>query len=194
MVTPPIDYDAIRLALVSAVMDATGLGQNAVVMMEPEEPVANRPDVPFASMKITSAAIKQGWDVMEYAGLSDDQEGVFTYSGPRAMVCAFDFYGSSHEQAYGLAATWQSALDQDHIWQALDIAGLAVQRVDQVMDLSAMLQTGFEGRAHLTVQFGLTAVSQVNVGFIEDVPVSGQVVGEVGSPLTVTFNADLSGD
>ena len=194
MAVPSIDYDAIRVALVAAVQAATGLGQNAVVMMEPEEPVGNRPDVPFAAIKFTTTSIKTGWDYCQHAGLTGDQAGMFTYSGQRSFICAFDFFGATHEEAYGLAAAWQSGLDQDQIWGALDVAGLAVWRADQVVDLSAMLNTGYEGRAHVTVQFGLTAVSTVDVGYIEHVPVNGQATGDNGAPLTIAFTADLSGD
>ena len=194
MVNPPIDYDGVRLALVAAVRQATGLGQNDVVMMEPEEPVAPRSEPPFCGIKITSVAIKTGWDVSQYADLQGDQVGVFTYSGPRGIGATFDFFGLSHEQAYGLAVGFQAGLDQDLIWGQLESAGLAVWRVDQVVDLSALLSTGYEGRAQITVQFGTTAVSYVDVGFIGAVPVRGVVTEDTGESQIIALTADLSGD
>lgn len=194
MVTAPIDYVAVRTALAAAVRQATGLGQNAVVMMEPEEPIAPRPEVPFCAFKITSASIKSGWDTMRYAHLAGDEAGVFTYSGPRGIVVSFQFFAPSHENAYGLAASLQAGLDQDAIWERLGASGLAVWRVDQVVDLSALLSTGYEGRAQLTVQFGTTAVSYVDVGTIGAVPLVGTVTEDTGDVTTIAINADLTGD
>lgn len=189
---PPINYNALRAALVRSVRDCTGLGQNNVVMMEPEEPNANRPELPFAALKFVTTAVKSGWDTMNHAGQGGDQAGYFIYSGQRSIVCAFDFFGTTHEEAYGLAALYQGGLDQDLIWGALNQAGIAVWRVDQVVDLSALLSTGYEGRAHLTVQFGVTSTSLVDVGYIEHVPVAGVVEGETGdAAVSVAFTADL---
>ena len=190
----PIDYDAIRTALVAAVRTATGLGQNAVIVMEAEQPVGVRPQVPFAALKFTSLSIKAGWDGWAHAGLSDDQAGVFTYSGQRSLVVAFDFFGETHEQAYGLAAALQAGLDIDAVWGQLDAAGLAVWRVDQVVDASELLNTGYEGRAHLTVQFGTMATTQVDVGYIAHVPVAGVVNNAGKTPVEVSFTADISED
>lgn len=194
MVPSPVDYQLVRVALVAAVRQATGLGQNQVVMMEPEVPVGVRPDVPFAAIKLTTLAVKMGWDVAEHAGLSGAGEGQFVYHGPRTLMAAFDFYGEDHEQAYGLAAAFQSGLDQDDVWGALAQNGLSVLRVDQVVDLSSLLSTGFEGRAHLTVTFGLTAKSTVDVGYIAHAPVVGVAQDASGTTLNVSLTADLQED
>lgn len=168
-----IDYDALRVALVAAVRAATGLEQNHVIVAEPEQPGAPRPAAPFATLKIISGARAFGDDGAEQ--LSDT---LWRFRGPRAMVVSFQFFGRSHEEALAYAAHWQAALGLPTIQARLAQGGLAVWNQGAVADISALMQTGYEGRASIDVTFGIASTLEVDLGTIETAPVTATVADE----------------
>ena len=171
-----VDYNAIRRALVAAVAQGTGLDGGAVIMLEPEAETAPRPARPYMGIMVTTASVKEGFDaVIPQADAPGLPTGNFTYTGPRSMMVSFESFGRSHEEAYGVMANFQSALDQTPTLEVLGAANLAVYHIGAVADLSSLLNTAYEGRAQLDVTFGLTATSTVNLGYIGTVPVSGEV-------------------
>lgn len=182
----PIDFDAVRIALVRAVSVGTGLPESQVIMLEGEGLDAPRPKSPYFGILITTPSIKAGFDWM--VPVPDEQgqpTGLFYYRGPRTMNVSFDCFARTHELAYGLMSAWQSALDQGPTLDALDFGGMSVADIGAVADLSALLNTSFEGRAHLDVSFGLMASVAVNVGQIATVPLTSQIHAD-GRVLTST--------
>ena len=171
----PIDYAAIRVAIIRAIQWSTGLDQNHVIMAEPEVPNSPRPTLPYMTVKITSPSIRYGDDVPEPI---DDPTGMsetlVSYGGPRKMVVSFNAYGTSHEQAYGLAALWQARLDQHPVRELLRRDGIAIWLIGEIRDLSLLLGTGFEGRAQMDVQCGLASNLSADLGAMEDFPFVGE--------------------
>lgn len=187
----PIDYNLVRQTLVQAVAQGTGLDAGAVIMFEPEAVTAPRPPRPYMGLQITSASMKMGWDAqMPLTDAPGAPTSLFRYTGPRSMSVSFEAYGRSHEEAYGIMALWQGALDQPPTQDVLTLANLAVANVGAVADLSSLLNTAYEGRAQLDVSFGLTANAVVDLGRIDSVPVSGDVFVD-GQP-TVHLNFIVS--
>ena len=187
----PIDFNANRRALVQAVALATGLPAGQVIALEPETMGAPRPKVPYVGFLVTAASVKMGFDWL--APMPDDAvsgpTGRHTFSGVRMMSVGFDAYGRSHEDAYGIMAAFQAALEYPPVASLLAAAGLAVWDIGSVSDISATLATTYEGRAHLDVTFGMTAQTTIDLGRIDTVPVSGQVASDGNATLNVpTFN------
>jgi hypothetical protein len=179
---PPIDYDKIRIALAETMQSALGLPSNNVVQLQSEVSPAPRPHAPFATFQLTGLGASFGRD-----SLGEDADESWRYFGPRMLTAAFQFYGDTHEQAYGLAAQWQSALDEDPTQELLmQKGGISVWRREAPMDISAMMFTGFEGRASMNCTFGVQALSTVNMNRIEEVPVSGQVGSDGTITVTIT--------
>lgn len=185
---PPIDFDAVRAAIWRAVQAATGLGPNGVVVSQPEHPIAKRPETPFCEFIVTTVAQTFGRDAMVPTAADD---GTFRYYGPRLMTAQFQFYGETHEQAYGLACCMQAALHTDPVADGLRAAGIVVWSREPVTDLSALLSTGYEGRAGFNVSFGLHSELIVDVGTITSVPVLARLPSQA-QPETISFEVDLT--
>ncbi len=167
--TFPIDFDAHRAALVREVQLAT---QVTCILAEPND---LRPARPYFSMKMTTPAGKYGDDSAAEVGSTT----VWNRGGQRKMVVDFNCYGCTHEQAYGLMALWQSWLELETTQARLYAAGIAVWLNGSVTDLSQLLNAGFEGRAHMSVDFGIAANLTEDLGAIETVNVDGEVLNGV---------------
>ena len=185
MPTPlfPIDYNAVRVALVRAVELVTQLDQNHVVTSEPEEADAPRPSNPYATIKILSPGIRYGWDWLEDLG-----NGSYNLSGPRGILVSFNLYGRSHEEAYNYAALLSSAFRSEDVAGYLAQAGLSVWNIGAVTDISELLNTGYEGRANITCTFGTTSVYAQSPGYVQTVVVDGSVFLDNGLVLKITLD------
>ncbi len=186
MSTPtfPVDYDEIRKTLVSTVTAVTKI---PCIMDEPEIQNAPRPANPYFSFKITNPGGKNGDDTLQQIGSA----GVLNIGGQRKMTVSFKSYGKTHEEAYKYMALWQASLEAPTVQQVLRAKGIAVWLNGSVVDLSQLLNTGYEGRAQLDVQFGIVSNLTDNPGYIEEVGVSGTVKSGTGSS-TTAFNVPES--
>lgn len=179
---PPIDFNAVRAGLVRAAVAALGLPASGVIVREPEVVNSPRPPLPYLSLKIMTAAMRYGDDV----GTPID-DNTWNYGGPRSMAVSFQAYGTTHEEALGLMATWQAALDQPPTLDALGRAGLAVWTVGAVADISILVNTGYEGRAQMDCVFGLASNTTIRLDTIVAAPVSGTITLEDSLEQTITL-------
>lgn len=174
----PINYEIVSRALWQAAQIATGLGPNDVAMAEDSGPVANRQKLPYCTYKITTAAIMFGEDSAYPTSPDPTVNTGFYYAGPRAVVVGFDFYGRTPLEAYGLGAALQMGLFLDAAALPLRENNIAVWNVNDVVDMSMLLGTGFEGRSHLDCTFGVTAISGEVVGVTQSVAAQGFVTDD----------------
>jgi hypothetical protein len=168
--TFPTDFNLIRQVLIREVVKVTGLQPNQVVVLEPETQNEPRPAKPYFGMKITTPSAKTGDDSKQWLGGTRWNSG-----GVRQMTVGFDCYGTSHEEAYNYMSLWQTALDLEDIQADLRQYGIAVSLMTTVADLSALLNTGFEGRAHLDVIFNIAMNLSSDLGAEESVEVQGAI-------------------
>ena len=178
-VTFPIDFNAIRAAIANEIVKVTGLTQNQVLLYEPEQPNQPRPSKPYFTFKITGPGFKYGDDSKDYVSGQ-----IWNSGGPRKMTVAFDCYGNNHEAAYNYMSLWQTALDLENIQADLRVAGIAVWIIGAVADLSVLLNTGYEGRAHMECDFGVAFNLQSNLGEIDAVTVTGKISTDTGTVTT----------
>lgn len=173
----PIDYVAIRVALVRAVQQVTG---RLCILAEAETQGEPRPPKPYMTVKFTSPGTKSGFDssaiVME-GGLPTTKRVV---GGQRKVTADFNCFGTSHEEAYNYMALWQSALETETIQEMLRRSGIALWRNGSVADLSALLNTGYEGRAQMQVDFGAAANIVEDLGEMDSVPIAAEVDTNAG--------------
>ena len=167
-VTFPVDFNAIRTAFARSIYSSTGL---TAMLEQPETQNVPRPGLPYIGFRIQSPAIKSGDDSHEY----DPGTGLWKTGGVRKMVVVFDSYGSSHEEAYNYLTLWQCYLDTAPIREYLRAAGIAIWVIGNVADLSQLLNTGFEGRAHLEVSCGIAVNLSNDLGSMETAVVQGHV-------------------
>lgn len=172
----PIDYFAIRKAFIKVIMLTTNLDQNHVITEEPESQNWPRPSKPYISMKITTPAARFGDDtIINVTDALGQPSTIFNSGGPRKMTVSFHCYGTSHEEAYNYMSLWQSSLDLQNIQEILRDTGIAVWIIGTVADLSSLLNTGYEGRAHMDCTFGLAFNLESDLGAIETVNVDGAI-------------------
>lgn len=181
-----IGFDQVRAQFIRVMQKVTGLGQNFLIYEEPETTTSNRPCKPYMSMKITTPAGKSGDDskdaVLDELGQPTTR---WNTGGVRKMTVEFNSYGLSHEQAMDYMVLWQTALDSEDIQEDLRRYGIAVWVIGNVADLSKLLNTGFEGRSHLEVTFGIAVNYQADLGEIHSVPIEGLVDDELTISVTV---------
>lgn len=170
-ITYPIDFDLKRKALVREVERATAV---TCITAEPETPNEPRPVKPYFTMKMTTPAGKYGDD-----SASNVSGTVWNRGGQRKMIVDFNAFGCTHEQSYNLMALWQSWLELETTQARLYEAGIAVWLNGSVTDISQLLNTAFEGRAHMTVEFGIAANLTEDLSGIDTLTVTGDVTDEV---------------
>lgn len=172
-----LDFNLIRRAVCTVMYKSLGLTQNQVIEEEGEEPNFPRPKrFPYMGFKITSPGGRYGDDAKQTVLDSLGQPTTKVRSfGPRRMTMIFNAYGKTHEDAYNLMMLWQSALDEELVIDYLNSKGISVSVIGGVADLSALLNTGYEGRAHLDCTFLITAGVTSDLGEIETVSIQGEV-------------------
>jgi hypothetical protein len=177
--TLPLNFNVIRKAIVDEVQKVTG---RTCIMLEAEAPNAPRPDKPYFGMKFLTPAGKFGDDsqspVLDGSG---NPTTVWNFGGQRKMIVEFDCYGQSHEDAYNYLTLWQQALELETTQADLRLVGLAVCLNGEVADRSALLNTGFEGRAQMDVQFGIASNMTADLGEMDTAVVQGTVSHDQGS-------------
>jgi hypothetical protein len=181
------DFNVIRQALVREIQSRIGLDQQHVIYEEPEQPNFPRPSLPYFSVKILVPAAKKGDD--DHTPVLDGDGNpttVWNSGGVRQMTAEFNAYGRSHEEAYNLMSWWQSALDTETVQGDLRESGLAVWTIGNVADLSKLLNTGYEGRAHLECTFGIAMNLTEDLGQEETVTVVGEVTTDQGNAVGTT--------
>lgn len=171
MLTFPVNFENIRKALVGEVQRVT---KTTCILAEPEVPNSPRPCKPYFTLKLVGPAIKSGDDSADNLGGT-----IWNRGGQRKVMVDFNCYGRSHEEAYGYMALWQSSLELETVQANLRESGIAVWLNGSVRDMSQLLNTGFEGRAHMEVSFGVASNLSEDLGAIDDINASGDVSGNL---------------
>jgi len=172
-----IDYVNARKALVAAIVLGTGLANNRIVRAQAQGPVQPPPPRPYASFMVRMAAMRTAF---RDSTVFHDVEGneSITISGYRGLAIDLTFHGNSQDDAYGLATTFQASLYREDVLASLRKAGFAVWTVQDVTDLTSLMNTGFEGRAMVEFEMWTRIVSTVAVGDIQGVPLVGDVTAQ----------------
>lgn len=176
-----IDYRSIGTAIVRAVRLALDLGDQQVIFYQPEDAVAPRPALPYVSVYFPVAATAYGWDTSTLVGDDDDE----LITGPRSFQVTFESYAETHAESNGLITTLQAAIFAQSVLAYLrSTVGVGVWDTNDVTDTSKALETGFEGRAKMTVTFGVLSSLQLpSQGTIDAATVGGNTLG--GDLLTI---------
>jgi hypothetical protein len=192
-ITLPIDYNLIRKAIVSCMTTGLNLQNGQVIEEMPETQDAPRPKKPYLSYSITTPGAKFGDDGHTLTGVQGSgvtEELIYNVGGNRKMSVSFHSYAINKDDAYNLMAFWQALLETIPIKQTLEKAGIAVWLNGGVADMSQLLNTGYEGRAHMDVVFGINSNITEQVDSIIEVQTTGTVTDDSGNVLpTVSIDA-----
>jgi hypothetical protein len=170
------DFNIARKSIYKEIIRVCGLDSQHAILAEPEVQNEPRPTKPYFSFKFTTPASKFGDDSKD--PVLDNQGNpttVVNSGGVRRMSVSFDCYGNTHEEAYNYMTAWQCGLDREDVQENLRRVGIAVWTIGNVADLSQLLNTGYEGRAHMDCTFGIAVNTQSDTGEIDTVPVQGTV-------------------
>lgn len=185
----PIDFNAIRAALVNLVQGVTGI---ACIVEERKAQVTvktPRPCLPYCSFKILTPAGKIGTDAMQALGTPDSPSSIYNFGGVRKMVVSFKCYAQIPEIASNYMALLEAAFDTDPVQSTLRANKIAFWQSMGVLDISALLTAGYEGRASLDAYFGVPSSLNVNLGEIDSISVNGEIVSGSDSQ-EVEFTVD----
>lgn len=187
--TLAIDFNAIRVAFTRCIQGVLPKQKGQpipVAYAEPETQNVPRPELPYVTFKFTTPSAKNGDDTKSWVlDIHGNPTNIVNSGGVRRMTVDFDAYAQSHEDAYNLMAIWQTALDLEDIQAILRASGVAVWIIGGLADLSQLLNTGYEGRAHVTCQFGIAMNLQSDLGEMDSVEVSGEVKTDQGQTVPV---------
>lgn len=190
-VTLPMDFNLYRKTLANEMQRVT---KTPCVLEEPTYQGAPRPtnpgNSPYFSFKITTPGAKSGDDhaIVSSTGTIQGR------GGQRKMTVSFHCYAREQEDAYNLMALWQASLELQQTQENLRAGGIAVWLIGDVADLSELLNTGYEGRAHMDVQFGVVSNLVQDLGEIDEFELTGTVdtdqrIETIG-PISVTKDGE----
>jgi hypothetical protein len=192
MASAPLDYASVRRALVASVALAAGVPAERVVRAEGQGPVQPRPPLPYIAFKVRRAAIRNGRDAVVYA--PELGPTTWRYVGERGLGVDLTAFGRDQDEAYTLAAQMQAALDAEPCAEVLNAGGLSLWSVGDVVDVTALLGSGFEARALLEIEVWAGTELIVDLGEIATVPIVGDIVlDDTRGSLRDAFTVNLEG-
>jgi hypothetical protein len=189
----PLSFPAIESALVAFVETASGLSGKVVLAMQ----TAPQPPMPYATVRISGPRpaggpwprIIQSFDAAQPAGQEVSLQAVVD----EELTVSLQFFTAltfGAGSARALMAQVRVALALQSTLDPLRAAGLALIDVGDIHDLSAILETAFQGRAALDLRFLVADDVTERTGYVGSVGISGTVSGDGAS---VTVNKTVTG-
>jgi len=170
--------DSISVAMQDAIHDfviaATGLAVGKVIWSMPD---ADRPAPPYISLNVSSGPRSIGSPEVIHKA-----QDVFTFPFRKEFTLTVNSFAASGWHT--LIAAVMNALELPSKQALLTNAGIAIMRAEDPIDLSGLLETGFEGRGAVDIMLGYTTEIDDTTGEIQTVEIS-QTVGDVTSTNTI---------
>jgi hypothetical protein len=192
-----IDYSAITEAVRAWVRDSLSLPDGKVIL---QDQTGQELTPPYATVRISTSSKPFGTDFADSVtdlARAQGQEVELSTTGPRNILAAINVYTLGAFGGAGATAMLANARDRlelDSVVAAFGAAGVAVVDTSDVQNLSALLETNFQGRAHLELTLGASSSDSERVGFIETISGTGSITTRPGdpSPTSIPFSADLT--
>lgn len=149
---------------------------------------APRPVGPYITLKIISGPRRL--TIVDETRFNGQENGSsnFDLVGQRAYTLSIKAFRAGHNDALESIAT---CLDDPDFYQLLkDKACISVTRIGDVLDISAKLETGFEGRSSLDIFFNSVNNKETNIGLIEGVEIEGSLESDTGK--TINTNQTIN--
>ena len=179
---PVINYSLFTAFLVAEIKRTIGV---VAIIDSPTVQQAPRPRLPYMSFNYRMPSQKYGYDSVAHV-----EDNVFNVGGLRRMILSFSCYAETQEEAYAIMTTWQSALELPTVQERCRAAKMPVWGSEPVVDLSQLLNTGWEARAQMDAYFGLASNVEVDLGAIETVEGVGTVNTNGVDEAEVPFEAE----
>lgn len=154
---------------------------------------AERPKKPYISLNILVPVQKTGFtDSLESIPPEEAPDGkdtIYNIGGQRQFTMGIRSFTEAKEKnffdAQNLLIRLQDSIEDDIARQPLTEGGLAVFGSSDILDVTELIESGYEPRAQLDVMMGIASNRQSDQGAIEKV----EITGNYTEP---TFSADHS--
>lgn len=186
----PIDYAATRRALVRAMVRTMGLPSTKILREQGQGPIQPRPALPFATFKYSRTSIRNGRDALVAVPSAGDT--MWNYVGERGIGIEIQTFGRDQDEAYGLAMAFQMGIATEPATDILSAGGLCLWSIGDVTDITALMNTGFEGRAMVECEMWLGVSQLVDLGAMETVDVEGNLQDDGRKSLHISVHAQLA--
>ena len=142
---------------------------------------APRPSGSYITIKTISGPRKLTLDdELRFNGKSEGESN-YNLVGQRAYTLSIKAFRAGHNDALQDLST---CLDDPDLCAFLkEKADIAITNKGDVIDISGVLETGFEGRSSLDIIFNSSNNKETNVGLIERIVVTGEITTESGKKI-----------
>lgn len=187
-----IDYAAITEAVRVWVRDSASLPDGQVIL---QDQTGRELQPPYATVRVNGSAKAFP---MDYAGSETDltqaagQEVERFVAGHRVITAAVNIFTKGAFGGAGATSMLSNARDRlelESVQAAFAAAGAALSEASDVRNLSALLETNFQGRAHLELKLLAVSVESERTGYISSIAVEGTIKRTPGDadPIDVAF-------
>ena len=134
-----------------------------------------RPRKPFITLKFLNGPQPKNFDDLRYKGdqgLPTENKVAYTLAGLRQNTISIQAFGEGSEDSLALV---QTLLDSPVHKDKLKAVGIAIVSRGQILDVSELIDVGFERRHVLDVVFNTSSNVDVVPGSIEKASISGKL-------------------
>lgn len=191
-----IDYAAITETVRVWIRDSLALPDGQVIL---QDQTGMELQPPYATVRVNGSSKPFPQD---YSGRNQDlgrppgQEIEVYVTGPRVITAAVNVFTKGAFGGAGATAMLANARDRlelDSVQFAFAAAGVALSESSEVRNLSALLETNFQGRAHLELTLLAMSAESELTGYVETFGVEGTVsrTPDDEHPIDVAFTGTL---
>lgn len=181
----PTSWEDAQQAMRRWLITTTGLPDERVIFANQNAP---RPKVPYATVNARVATRRLG--AFDEERLIDDEPGVIDRRGHRVVTASVNVFGPS---ALDLAEAAQDGLERYDVREQLEAAGLAVNDIGQLRDLTQLVETTLEDRYQFDAIFGIARATKETVGWIESVEIEATYNAGGDPPVTIESTLNIGG-
>jgi hypothetical protein len=170
----PLSFSTVEAALIAWLTPTFGSGK---VILKGEK--GTQPNLPYAVVSIAGprrAGAPRGSVVQDFDPAQVGAEVGLTVVVEEELgvsVQAYTAPRSNNSSAKALLAVARTRILLPSVHDALATAGLALIEVSDTQDLTALLETGFQGRAVLDLRFLVTDEAAERTGYVATVGITG---------------------
>lgn len=165
-------------------------GTYPVIVLQPN---SIRPAQTYLGVQVTSPLQKPGFsdDIVHKTG------DIYEISGQRRMVVSVSAYlvktaatfdvVNDFYTAQDLLERVRDAIEDPKAMESLRSAGIAIWSAGDILDLTELVESGFESRAHLDLVIGIASNRESGLGYINQVEITGSIEGSDEEPTLVNL-------
>lgn len=165
-----INFATVKLALYNWVVSTAPPGM-PVIYWQPNSP---RPTVPYITLFISQVtAVNQDW-----ANPNADINGSTSMKGDRQFTLEIQAYGAD---PLTLMENIRTSLQKQSILDTLRTNGIAFYSSLTINDITELVDSQYERRAHLDVLFGIGQVYADSPGFFDHIELTEEYIDQVAT-------------